>query len=329
MSDKQDPTPQSTQPPAYPPVDPRILAAMYGLAQEDEIDLLAYWRIIWSRRKLILPVMLVVAILSAGISLLLPNVYQAQVLMAPVNSAENAGRAGRLISALGGGIGGLASLAGVSLGSTSSTEENLAVLQSRTFLWDFIKDNKLMPILYAKKWDAASKTWKQSDPKYQPSLWEAYRMFAKKILSVSTDKRSGLVTVAIKWTDPVLAADWANRLVARLNDYLRQQAIERSEANLKYLNEELQKTSLADVRQALFTLIAQEQKKAMIANTQKQYAFQVLDAAAPPDRKAKPHRTLIVIIAMFVSGFLATVFVFAQEGIKRRDRSNEEAAAKP
>lgn len=71
--------------------------------------------------------------------------------------------------------------------------------------------------------------------------------------------------------------------MAGLIEYLRQQAIACSETNLKYLNESLQKTSLADVRQAMFDLTVQEQKKAMIANTQKEYAYQVLYAAAPPE----------------------------------------------
>lgn len=320
MADKQESVaPEAQAQPGLPPVDPRILTAIYGLAQEDEIDLLEYWGIIRKRKRLILTVLLAAAILSAGISLLLPNVYEAQALMAPVN-AEDSGKSGGLASMLGGsGLGSLASLAGITLGSTSSTQQNLAVLQSRAFLWSFIKDNKLMPILYASDWDAKKKAWEESDAKDQPNLWDAYRLFTKKgLLNVSTDKGSGLVTVSVDWTDPVLAADWANRLVTRLNDYLRQQAIARSEANLKYLNDELQKTSLADVRQALFMLIAQEQKKAMIANTQKQYAFQVLDAAAPPDKKAKPHRALIVILSVFVAAFLAVVYVLVQEGVRQR-----------
>ncbi|MEJ2575024.1 MAG: Wzz/FepE/Etk N-terminal domain-containing protein [Gammaproteobacteria bacterium] len=335
MSDKATNSSESAAPsaaPQLPPVDPRLLAAMYGLAREDEIDLLEYWGIIKKRKKVILYVMLAAAIISAGISLLMPNVYKAQVLMAPVNSdLTSSGSGSGLAARLGGsGLGSLASLAGISLGSSNSAEQNLAVLQMRAFLWDFIKDNKLMPILFADDWDAKKKAWEESDPKDQPNLWDAYRYFTKgefpvgSLLSVSTDKDSGLVTVAVNWTNPVLAADWANKLVARLNNYLRKQAITRSEANLKYLNEAVQKTSVADVRQALFTLIAQEQKKAMIANAQKEYAFQVLDAAAPPDRKAKPHRALIVVLSVFVAGFLIMAFVLMKEGLRQRKQTEAQ-----
>ena len=333
MTDQHEPTEAGAQPsssesqhstlgPQYS-IDPRVLAAIYGMAPDDEIDLMAYWGIIKKRWKLLASVMLAAAIISAGISLLKPNIYEAKVLMAPVNTrgSDKSGGGLAAAAALGRRLGSLISpLTGVSQG----TEQNLAVLKSRTFLWSFIKDNKLMPILFAKAWDAAKKSWKKSDPKKQPNLWSAYRLL-KNILSVSTDKDSGLVTVSVDWTNPTLAADWANRLVARLNDYLRRQAIARSEANLKYLNEALGQTSVADVRQTLYDLIAQEQKKAMIANAQKEYAFRILDAAASPDQKSKPHRTKIVLLSTFVAGVLSTIFVFVQESNRKRRLAEAES----
>lgn len=305
--------------------DPRMLAAMYGMQQEDEIDLLEYWLIIWGKRKFILSLSLVAAILAAGISLQMPNIYRAEVLLAPV--AEEGSKSGGLSSALG-GLGGLASMAGISLGGGGSVEENLAVLKSREFLWRFIKDEKLMPILFADKWDAEAKSWIDSDPEAQPTLWDAYRLFTKGgLLSVSKDKGSGLVTVGIEWKDADLAAQWGNKLVNRLNEFLRQQAIGRSQGNLRYLNKELSHTQVADMRQALFELISQEQKKSMLANTQKEFAFQVIDKAVAPDKKAKPKRSLIVVLATFVAGFLAVIFVFIREGINRREEEQNVVAS--
>lgn len=309
---------QSEQPhQGLPPVDPRLLTAIYGMQEEDEIDLLEYWRVIWKQKLLILSITFVVALLAAAYSLTLPNIYRAEVLLAPVKAEES--RSGGLASALG-GIGGLVSMAGISLGDGGSVEENLAVLTSRKFLWLFIKENKLMPILFSDQWNAESKSWKTDDVEAQPSLWDAYRLLrGSGMLNVSTDKNSGLVRVAVESKYPEKAAFWANKLVARLNQYLRQQAIIRNNLTLKYLHSELEHTSVADMRQVLFGLIAQEQKKAMLANTQEQFAFQVLDAAVAPDRKSKPKRSLIVILAAFVAGFLAVVFVLIREGVKKRE----------
>jgi len=297
-------------------LDPRMLAAMYGMQEEDEIDLLEYWNVLWKKKWLIVSTSLVAAVLAAGISLMMPNIYKAEVLLVPVSDKGSSG--GGLSAALG-GLGGLASLAGISMPSAGNVEGSLAVLKSREFLWSFIKDKKLMPILFTDAWDAEKNVWIESDPENQPSLWDAYRLFSG-LLSVSTDKKSGLVTVAIEWTDANLAAAWVNGLVGRLNQHLRKKAIDQSHATLKYLNEELLRTQIEDQRKALFELISQEQKKAMLANTQKQFAFQVLDKAVAPDKKSKPKRSLIVILTAFVVGFLTIIFVFIREGVKNRGR---------
>ena len=289
---------------------------------DDEIDLLELWRILLKYKRVILLATFGAAIVAAGVSLLMHNIYRAEVLLAPV-SADDANKGGGLASALG-GLGGLASLAGISMGGQVSTAENLAVLQSREFLWKFVQEKKLMPILFEDKWDAEAKRWKESDPKKQPGQLDVHRLFITGgLLSVDKDKKTELVTVAVEWNDAALASDWANALVEDLNLYLAQKTIARSERNLKYLNEELMRAQIEEMRKTLFDLIANEQKQAMLANTQKEFAFKVLDHAVEPDKKIKPKRSLIVILAAFVAGFLASLYAFIMEGItKRREEEN-------
>ena len=287
---------------------------------EDEIDLLELWRVLVKNKRMILAAMFAAALLSAGISLLMHNIYRGEVLLAPAQSGDN--KTGGLASVLSGGLGGLASLAGVSI-SGGSTDESLAVLQSREFLWNFVQEKKLMPILFEDDWDAEHKKWKESDPKKQPGQMDVYRLF-NGILKAEMDKKTNLITVTVDWKDPALAADWANTLVERLNQYLAQQAIARSERNLKYLNEQLMSTQIEEMRQTLFDLIANEQKNVMLANTQKDFAFRVLDPAVVPDKKIKPKRSLIVILAAFGAGFLAILYAFIRESIAKR-REEESA----
>lgn len=283
---------------------------------EDEIDLLELWRVLLKYKRMILASMFVAALLSAGISLLMHNIYRGEVLLAPAQSGDN--KTGGLASVLSGGLGGLASLAGVSI-SGGSTDESLAVLQSREFLWNFVQEKKLMPILFENDWDAEHKKWKESNPKKQPGQMDVWRLLNKGgVLNIDKDKKTGLVTVAVDWKDPALAADWANSLVERLNQYLAQQAIARSESNLKYLNEQLMSTQIEEMRKTLFDLIGNEQKNVMLAKTQKEFAFKVLDPAVEPDKKIKPKRSFIVILAVFAAGFLAILYAFIKEGIAKR-----------
>lgn len=291
------------------------------MEQETPIDLFEFGRLIWGGRKLILSVAFAVAVLTAAGSLLLPNIYRAEVLLAPAQSSDQ-NRSGGLSE-----FGTLASLAGVSLASGGDVEENLAVLESREFLWSFVKDEKLMPLLFADDWDEESKAWVESDPKDQPSLWDAYRKFTKGgVLSILADKNSGLVTVGVEWEEAEQAAEWANDLVARLNEYLRQQAIGRSQENLKYLREELGRTPVEDMRRVLISLSIQEQKKAMLASTQKQFAFQVIDKAVAPDRKERPKRAIMVVAAAFVAGLLAVIWVLGIDAYRKRSGEQSRLA---
>ena len=215
-------------------------------------------------------------------------------------------------------------MAGLSLGGGGSTDESLAVLKSRDFLWKFVQEKKLMPILFESEWDEQQKKWKETDPKKQPGQMDVYRLFNESgVLKVEADKKTDLVTVAVEWEDAALAADWANALVEKLNQYLAQRTIARSESNLKYLNEELMRAQIEEMRKTLFDMIANEQKQAMLANMQTEFAFKVLDHAVEPDKKIKPKRSLIVILTAFVAGFLAILYAFIMEGIaKRREEEN-------
>lgn len=283
---------------------------------DDEIDLLELWRTLLKYKRMILKSVLGAAFAAAAISLLMTNIYRGEVLLTPAQS-EDAKSSG-LASALG-GLGGLASLAGVSLGGGGSTEENLAVLSSRGFLWKFVQEKKLMPILFEDDWDADKKRWKEDAPEDQPGQWDMYRLLIEgKNLDVIKDKETSIITVAFEWKDPALAAEWANALVASLNQYLAQQTVARSERNLQYLNEELMKTQVEEMRKTLFDLIASEQKNAMLASAQKEFAFRVLDHAVAPDKKVRPKRTIIVLLSTFVAGFLAVIVAFIKEALARR-----------
>jgi uncharacterized protein involved in exopolysaccharide biosynthesis len=143
-----------------------------------------------------------------------------------------------------------------------------------------------------------------------------FRLLDEDVLNVSTDKKTGLVTVSIDWTDPELAAVWADQLVSQLNQHLRLQAITRSEKNLKYLNEELARTQVEEMRKTLFDLIGQEQKNAMLANAQREFAFRVLDPAVVPDKKIKPKRAIIVLLVTVLVGFIAILIAFIRNSRK-------------
>src|SRR5882757_312955 len=126
----------------------------------------------------------------AGITfgLLVQRTYEASTVLSPVTD-DAAGRGGGL-SSIASQFGGLASLAGINLlgGSSAKRDEAIAVLQSELLTEHYIRDNNLLPVLYAKQWDAVAQKWRTADPKKTPTLWKANRDF-KKIRSIIDDKK--------------------------------------------------------------------------------------------------------------------------------------------
>lgn len=259
---------------------------------------------------------LVSAVFSA-VALLSTPIYESVALLVPANTGKG-GTSGNLGAGLG-QLGGLASLAGIgALGSGGDTEEALAVLKSRELTARFINDLRLMPELFPEKWDPAASQWRV-DVRKHPTEGRAFKRFDKNIRFVSHDKKTGLVTLRIRWRDREQAALWANELVKRLNVAMRQRAIAQTNAFLSYLEKELAATSVLATREAINRLIEAQIKQRMLANVTEDYAFRVVDKAVPADvdDPVQPRRLL-----MFLSGPVVGLFVGLVVALVLRRRGN-------
>lgn len=211
--------------------------------------------------------------------------YKATALVAIVNRDSARGMS---LSAALGQLSPLASLAGIpGLGATQNFEP-IAILESRFLTEKYVEDNQLLPTLFSRQWDASRRAWKTSDPERVPTPWKAYEKFTKKIRRVSQDAKTGLVSISITWNDPVIAARWANGLVAMTNEVLRRHALEDADKNIAYLTTQASTTQLMEVRTALTSLIEQELKRAMITRGADEYALRMIDPAAPPGEPTSP-----------------------------------------
>jgi uncharacterized protein involved in exopolysaccharide biosynthesis len=282
-----------------------------GTHQEPGIDLVDLWRTIWKGKWVIAGITAVFALASIAYALLAPQWYRAEVLLAPAEDQAAKGLAAQL--------GGLASLAGISMGD-GGTAEPIAVLNSREFARAFIEDHELLTVLLADRWDDEAKRWKANDPKDWPDIRDAVKFFDENVRDVREDARTGLVTLSVEWRDPVVAAEWANILVKRLNDRMRERALAEAEANVTFLQREMGSTSLVSLQQSIGRLLEGELQKLMLARGNEEFAFRVIDKAEPPKRRSRPKRALLVILATVLGGMIATLAVVLRStGSKRGD----------
>jgi uncharacterized protein involved in exopolysaccharide biosynthesis len=300
--------------------------------RKKEIGLNELLRIFWRGKWLIAAITAGAAVLAIVVSLMIPDIYRAEALLAPNDQQSASG-----LSALAAQFGGLTGLAGIDLAGNESdkTEQGLAILKSRKFLAEFVERRDiLVPLLAATGWDPVSgelsinpasydvreEKWvrKVSPPMLTiPSSQEAYERLAR-IMSVEQNKRTGFVTIAIEHYSPVVAKQWVDWLVEDLNASIMKQEVTEAEQAIQYLNQQIEKTSLANMHSVFFNLIEEQTKTVMLAKVSSEYLFKTLDPAVVPERKIKPKRSLIVIFTTFFGFLLAIALVLIRSSIGRR-----------
>jgi LPS O-antigen subunit length determinant protein (WzzB/FepE family) len=289
----------------------------------DEIDLAELWHAIWTGKLTIIVISFIFAVASIAFALSKPDVYKASVLLSP---ASNEGAGG--MGALGGQLGGLASLAGVNLGGggTDKTSLALEIIKSRSFLETYIaKHNLLVPLMAAAKWDRINEQlildnkiydegtnkWlrEASYPKTtHPSPWETYQKLLK-LISVSQDKNTSLITIGIEFYSPVIAKQWLVWLVADVNDFMRVQDEKEAQSSIDYLTNQLNKTEVSAMETVFYQLIEEQTKNMMLTKVTPEYVLKTVDPAQVPDTKAGPKRAFIVVLGTILGGVLSVLIV--------------------
>jgi uncharacterized protein involved in exopolysaccharide biosynthesis len=75
----------------------------------------------------------------------------------------------------------------------------------------------------------------------------------------------------------------------------------------------------------LFELFAKQLELAKVDEAREGAVIQVLDAAQPPERKSKPAKALVAIIATLAAGFALLLFVFFRQALSNAGKDQESA----
>jgi uncharacterized protein involved in exopolysaccharide biosynthesis len=295
-------------------IPPPVLDPSYRFYPPDEsIDLVEVWRAMWRDRYLMAVIVFIAATIGVVSGLIAKPIYRAEVVMVSAGQARGEG-GGSLIGQLG-GIGAL--LEGYVGGGKDQTAEALATLSSRSLTTDFIKRYDLKRQLFSDRWDTERQQWHVLTE--VPTDQEAYALFDKSVRSVRQDRRNGLVSLAIEWRDPVAAAQWANALVAQVNERRRIDAISEARKSIDHLRNQVAKTQSVEIQQAIFRLIEAQSKTIAVASAREDFAFKVIDPAVAPEKRIHPNRTMMALIGL-ASGFIIAVGVVLIRHVLRRRR---------
>ncbi|MCC4831116.1 LPS O-antigen length regulator [Shewanella sp. 10N.7] len=302
--------------------------------EDDEIDLRELFAVIWQGKWLIIAITAVFAVGSVLFALSQPNTYKSEALLSPADSEQSGG-----LSALAGQFGGLASMAGINLGGgggVDKTQMAIEVAKSRQFTSQFIQKHKILAdLMAAETWnmeadsisydpelyDAQNQEWVRevnAPFKPEPSMQEAFKEFSQ-LISISTDKETGMVKVAVEHLSPTVAQQWVTWLIEDINLEMKQRDVAEAQRSTEFLQNQIAQTNVADIRTILYQLIEEQTKTIMFAEVRDEYVFKTIDPALVPEEKSGPKRALICVLGTMLGGMLAIMIVLIRHFVKKED----------
>ena len=188
--------------------------------EEDTIDLYELWQTLWSRRKFIIIFVSVSVILTAVISLIMTPVYKSETTVLPVSGKSN----------MLGGLSDIAAIAGLSVGGGGDDSQKvMAVLNSRTIKENVIKRLDLVKVIL------------EEVPENRDPMQACLEKFEKRV-SISSDKKSGVISIAIEDEDPERARKIADVYVSDLKDILNSKSLTTNKMKRVFLEKQLRQT---------------------------------------------------------------------------------------
>ena len=206
-------------------------AAARAANENDEISLLDLLIVLAGRKRVILWVTAVFAILAIVISLLLPKRYTATVTL--LTPQQNSSMGAALASQLG-SMGGMAALAGGSLGLKSPNDQFVGMLKSRTVEDPMVQKFGLMQ-------------------EYHKKYFSDARQKFENRATVDGSGKDGLIHISVEDRDPRRAADLANGYVDQFRILSQHLAITEASQRRLFFEQELEqaKDNLANAEEAL------------------------------------------------------------------------------
>lgn len=308
----------------HTPVNPTL--------EEDEIDLRELARTIGRHTKKLIAFTVVVTALSVAWSLSKPNVYRSQAVLVPQEQSKS--------SALG-GLGALAGMAGVDLGGGEMSPDGAYQLYLDDYRWmrEFLLRSGLFERInaadadrnyrFALGFDALYRLTQGGGEKPQMDaaekekrLFETYQK-VKAQLSVSSDKKTSVITVGYTDPDAQLAKEVVELFLKHASESLRRGELSDMDKKIAYYDEELGRTSDLALKTQLSQLMSALIQKKVLAQSSYYYNVKMVTppSAAYERDKAGPKRALIVVVSFVTSLILGIFGIFVLEFVRKDEKA--------
>ena len=291
---------------------------------DDEINLKELFFALVQGKWIITYMIAFFVIIGIIYSLLSPNIYKSEALLAPVEPSSS------LFSGALSQYSGLAGLAGINLPTGEAggnAKKAIELISSLNFFEKYLLPKIFLPDLMAiDSWDDKNNTIIYDDSIFQsnsnswvrdfsypqrliPSAQESFEVFKEDHLNIFEDSKTGYVTLSIKHQSPLIAKEWVQIIVEEVNFFYRQKDKEKSERAVIYLNNQIASTSLSEIRQVTASILEKEIQKLTLVEANKDYVFEYVYPPSVMEEKSEPNRLLIFILSFILGALLGIIIV--------------------
>jgi uncharacterized protein involved in exopolysaccharide biosynthesis len=299
---------------ATPANSPRF--PQHASDRDEEISLLDWLIVIARRKRLIIGGTVVGALVAAGVSLKLPDIYTATATFLPPQ--QNQSSANALLSQ----FGGFSGLAGVRPGLKNPDDLYIAILKSRNVLEKVAKRFDLQNVYGAKT----------------PA--DAIQNLQGRVTAVSS--KDGIIAVGVDDRDPKRAADMANAIIEELDKSMQTFSLTEASRRRGFFEQQLRdaRNKLTDAElqvertrntsmqyldalrnmkyvEAIYEILTKQYEVSKLDEAKNYPIIQVVDKAEIPEAKSRPRRTWIVVMAAAASLFLSVFLAILMEKLER------------
>lgn len=292
--------------------------------EEDEIDLKELFNTMLNNKFKIIAITFIITSLTILYTLTIPNSYKSSVVLAPQEQSKGVSL---------GGLSALAGMAGVDLGGSSMDAFNSmnTILNDNSFQEMVIKKynltEKLTPkymdknLVFALGFRSIYDLFQSNDQneKTQDEIMFDTIKDLKKIVSLSSDKKSGAITMSVELHDRFLAKELLETYLKESTTHLQTLDMKDINKKLEYYKKELSNINDIELKSQISQLISSLIQKKVLSSASEYYNVKVMTKpqVAFIKDKSKPKRALIVIVSFVTSIILSIFLVFFLEFLKK------------
>ena len=241
-------------------------------------------------------------VLGIGFALWQKNIYKSEALVMKLNSDSSSNFPSNAST--------LMNLAGFdtsSAGKQSNFDIAIQLIQSRSYVKDFIEKNDLLEYFVSNEdIDDKSKAGKYYEI--------AFKNYINDNLRITKLPNPNFLKISFQHNDPQFSYKLINLILTDVDDYLRgyeQQNIDRS---IEFLNKRIELNKLQPLDEVLTSILYEQTRESMMISSNKDYAFRILDKPSIPLFKISPNRTAMVIgftiIGLLIS-FIRVLLIYS------------------